>query len=140
MNDATSTTALESLTLIAREIAAYRGGLAGWAYSPDAADQWVASALRNRCVDLAKLVAADVDLAERTAVALAWACMGDDYAVKELAGRFRSMCARMRLVAAIRRHPRAGQFGTLIAAIERGKFTKAQIEFARKLAGEALAA
>lgn len=136
MNTATRTQALEALTTIAREIAAYGGKLGSWAYSPDRADQWSASALRDRCKALAKLVAHDVELAERAHVALAWACMGDAYAVKELAGRFRSACARVRLAAAVRQHPRAGSFGTLLSCIDSGRLSMAQLELARKLEAE----
>ncbi len=140
MNDATCPEVLIALTTIANEIAAYRGGLEGWAYSPDLVDRMAAEGLRIRCRDLAKVVAHDLDLAERTAVALAWACMGDAYAVKELAGRFRSACARVRLVSAIGKHPRAGQFVTLVKAIDSGKFTRPQLDLARKLAAEVNAA
>ena len=136
MNTATNNDVLAALTSIAREIAACRGNLSSFAYSPDRVDQYVAEGLRSHCKALAAMVAHDVDLADRTAVALAWACMGDEYAVKELGGRFKSVCARMRLTAAIRKHPRAGTFATLIRAIESGKFSKPQIELARKLAAE----
>ena len=128
--------ALESLTTIARELSAYGGRLGSWAYSSERVDQWDAEAMRGRCKALALLVAHDVELAERTRVALTWACQGDAYAVKELAGRFRNACARVRLAAAVRRHPRADRFGTLLSCIDSGRLSMAQLELAKKLEAE----
>ena len=128
--------ALDTLTTIARELAGYRGRLGEWARSAEQMDQWAAAALRERCKGLALLVAHDVELAERTNVALAWACQGDAYARKELAGRFGNACARVRLAAAVRRHPRAEHFRTLLSCINSGRLSMAQLELAKKLAAE----
>lgn len=136
MNTALHTEALAAVITIAKEIAAYRGNLSSFAYSSDKVDQYIAEGLRSQCKALAMLVAHDVEVAERTAVALAEACKDDAYAVKELAGRHRSMCARICLTVAIRKHPRAAHFDALIRAIESGKFSKAQLVLARKLADE----
>lgn len=137
MTDATQIDVLAALTHIAREIASYGCNLGSFAYSRDEIDVWHAEALRDRCRALAKLVAMDVELADRTGMALSFACSADPYAAKELAGRFKSLCARIRLTTAIRRHPSAARFATLISAIESGKFTTNQLAFAKTLAAEA---
>lgn len=137
MTDATQIDVLAALTHIASEVASYAGKLESFAYSMEKLDVWHAEALRDKCRSLAKLVAMDVELADRTGVALSFACSADPYAAKELAGRFRSFCARIRLATAIRRHPRAGQFYTLISAIESGKFTAPQLKLAKTIAAEA---
>lgn len=135
---ATETAALEILTHIAREVPRYGGRLSDFAYSIDAIDKIAPEALRRDAMDLAKLVASASDeLVERTRVALFWACQGDDYARKEIAGRFRSGVERLQLIHWIERHPRAGRFGSLMSALAGKRFTKAQLDLGRKLAAEA---
>jgi hypothetical protein len=66
------------------------------------------------------------------------ATQGDEWAAKEVAGRFPSAVRRLRLVAEIGQHPRANKFRTLVDALVRGKYTKAQLALAQKLAAEAV--
>lgn len=136
--NATLETVLSSLLAIQNEIASVRPNLAAFAYSPDLLDRWVAEGVRARALGLAKLVCELSDeQVERVSVCLFWVCSGDVYATAEVAGRFMSAVRRLRLAAAIRRHPRAFNFGSLVSAIERGKYTKAQYALASKLAKEA---
>jgi hypothetical protein len=68
--------------------------------------------------------------------ALEFVCSKDDYAAKEVAGRFLSAVRRVRAIRAIMAHPRGHRFYELRCAIEKGRFTKAQWALAVKLAGE----
>lgn len=134
--------ALALIDAMATEIATYRGRLESWAYSPDAADRWHAQALRDSMGKIAKGLAAGgasgVDVNE-VHCAMVVACAGDEYATAEIAGRFLSAHRRSVLVGRIRRHPKGHQFQTLVAALERGRPTKAQFDLASKLAGEVAA-
>jgi hypothetical protein len=137
MQTTTEAQAMEILTYIAGEVPRYGGNLWSFANSIDRLDQWAASGLRARMGTLCELVYRDAELLERTHVALCFACMGDDYAEKEVAGRFLSLARRITMIDAIKRHPRANYFWNLIDALQRGKFSKEQLGLARKLAAEA---
>lgn len=134
-------TKLEALAEVAdmgKEIASYGGRLASWAYSVDAIDRFPAEAFRRRASRLSQAMAPFTDSeVDEIARALEGACAGDEYAKAEIAGRFRSGVRRARLATAVRRHPRAARFSTLIEAIERGRYTKAQWTLAQRLATEA---
>lgn len=131
-------TALIDVCDIAYSLTAYPNGLSEFAFSPDLPDRWHAEAVRNAAKKIAANVAplSDAEVAQVHA-ALEFVCAGDEYAAKEVAGRFLSAVRRLRVVTAIKKHPRAGKFATLVAAIERGKFTPSQWDFARTLAAEA---
>jgi hypothetical protein len=127
-----------SFAELAAEIARYGGNLQTFADSPDALDRAAPAALRRQAAALAELVAGQADdVAEAAAVALDAACSGDAYARRELAGRFRSAVRRLRVAAAIERHPRAAQFVGLRSAVLRGRCTSAQWQLACALAKEA---
>ena len=72
-------------------------------------------------------------------LALAFACSGDMYAERELAGRFRAGVRRARVLAALERHPRRHRHEALVRALERGRFSREQWTRAQKLAGEVAA-
>ncbi len=124
---------------IAYKLTAYPTGLAGFAYSMDKPDQWHAEAFRSSMAILAHQCLAsgfsDNEIAQVHA-ALAFVCSGDEYAAKEVAGRFMSLVRRLKVLGAIARHPGASRFYTLTDAIGRGKYTKAQWALALKLASE----
>jgi len=130
------TEALDILTTIQGDVRSLVGGMQAFAYSFDEPDRWMAEAVRRKATSLAKLVAHDPALVARCRIALYWACSGDDYGTREVAGRFAGACERIRIVAAIGRHPRAEKFGGLVRALSGKTYTKAQIELGRKLAAE----
>jgi len=135
MNDAQI---LEFLTDFAAELARYSGNLDAWATSFEDMDRWLAQGMRNRgkALALATFTRDAADL-ERIAIAFHWACMGDAWATKEIAGRYLSACRRLALYTAIERHPRARKFASLVSALRSGKFTAKQLAFAKTLAAEA---
>lgn len=137
----TLTEALAAVAHMAEELRRYPGGLGGFAYSTETLDQWHAEAFRKLGTDIARGVHGLPD-AEVTQVheAMVAVCASDEYAAKEVAGRFLGAVRRLRVLAKIARHPRAWKFGTLVRALERGRFTKAQWAFAQRLAAEAVAA
>lgn len=136
---ATLESALTDVCDIAYELTRFPQGLAGFAYSMEQLDQWQAQAFRTASAILAHNVVvgglSDNEIAQVHA-ALAYVCSGDEYAAKEIAGRFLSAVRRIKVLRAIGRHPRGGKFYTLTEAIEKGRFTKAQWQLAVKLASE----
>lgn len=132
--------ALTDVADIAHELTRFPRGLSEFAYSMDEIDKWEAQAFRTAMGILAHQCIrgelSDNEIAQVHA-ALAFVCSGDEYASKEVAGRFMSFVRRTKVLAAIARHPRAGKFYTLTEAIGRGRFTKAQWTLAVKLASEA---
>lgn len=125
---------------MAYELQRYPTGLAGFAYSMETLDQWEAERFRNAAMILAhQCVTSEFSENEIAQVhaALAFVCSKDEYAAKEVAGRFLSAVRRVRVLRAIQRHPRSGRFETLKIALEKGRYTKAQWVLAVKLAGEA---
>ncbi len=143
MVPATLESALAHVGEMAAELARYGGRLCDFAFSMDAIDRWPAEALRTQSAVLAWNVVvgalSDQDVAAVHA-AFVSACAGDEYAAKELAGRFMTGVRRVRVLRAIGQHPRGDRFSTLCEAIERGKFTAAQWALAQKLAAEVKAA
>lgn len=144
MNNTTSKTlndALVDVADIAYELTRYSGKLGEFAYSPERLDQWHAEDVRGRATKIAKVVAAmsDHDV-EAVHMALTFVCAVDEYAAKEIAGRFMSAVKRLRVLRAIGSHPRALRFSDLCEAIEKGRYTKAQWDLAQKLAAEVRAA
>ncbi|XXX79206.1 hypothetical protein WMF30_10570 [Sorangium sp. So ce134] len=132
------TRAWELLTEIADDVPRYGGRLEVFASSIDWIDRAWPEALRRRAAEIAQLVGpASDELVERTWLALACACTGDAYAEREIAGRFRSGVRRLRVIAAIERHPKRDRHGALVAALERGRFTAEQWARAQRLANEA---
>jgi hypothetical protein len=131
--------AMTDVADIAYELLRFPTGLAGFAYSDEKIDQWHAEAFRNSMMILAHQCLAsgfsDNEIAQVHA-ALAFVCSVDEYAAKEVAGRFMSLVRRLKVLSAIARHPRANRFYTLTDAIGRGKHTKAQWTLALKLASE----
>ena len=125
---------------IAYELLRFPRGLAQFAYSMDEPDRWHAEAFRNACAVLAHQCVtsgfSDNEIAQVHA-ALAFVCSTDEYASKEVAGRFLSAVRRVRVLRAVNRHPRSGRFETLKIALEKGRYTKAQWALALKLANEA---
>ncbi|WP_438029072.1 hypothetical protein [Sorangium sp. So ce233] len=135
------TRAWEVLTEIAAEVPRYGGRLEAFACSVDWIDRAWPEALRRRAAELAQLVApAPDELVERACLALAFACAGDSYAEREIAGRFRSGVRRLRVLDALERHPKRSRHGALVRALERGRFTAEQWKLAQRLANEAPAA
>ena len=130
--------AWELLTEIAAEVPRYGGRLEAFASSIDWIDRAWPEALRRRAAEFAQLVALGSDeLVERTWLALAFACAGDAYAEREIAGRFRSGVRRLRVLEALERHPKRDRHGALVRALERGRFTREQWARAQRLASEA---
>ena len=126
---------------IATSIRRCSPNVGAFAQSIDAADRIVASAIRERAIELAEsLVGAPAEAVDAAEAALAEACEGDRWATEEVAGRFRSAITRLELVAAVERHPRAWKFRSLVSAIRRGRFSRKQLAFAKRLAEEAPAA
>lgn len=135
------TKAIEILTRIALDVPTYRGKMAEFAYSTESLDRFGVETLRLWTTDLAKLVAHEGDeLVERTNVALRMACAGDEFAEKEIAGRFMSAVKRLRNIKILAAHPRAGRFYDLIDRYRAGKaLTKPQRGLLAKLIEEARA-
>jgi hypothetical protein len=92
---------------------------------------------RARMGNIALVVATDSGAEAVAGWMLAWACRGDAWALKEVAGRFHSACARVRLAVKIGRRRDAGRWESLVRAVMRGKASPKQMDLARKLAGEA---
>lgn len=133
----TITEALAAVAHMATELRRYPHGLGTFAYSNETLDQWHAEAFRKLSTDIARgafeLPDAEVAQIHEAMVAV---CACDEYAAKEVAGRFLGAVKRLRVLAKIARHPRAWKFGNLVAAIEKGRFTKEQWAFAQRLAAE----
>lgn len=130
----------EAIAAIATSIRRCNPSCGAFAHSFDYADRIVAEAIRNRARKLAhELVdsGADDETVATTHAALKAACKGDFWAEKEVAGRFLSAVERLRLCRAISHHPRARRFESLVNALARGRFTRKQLAFARRLAKEA---
>lgn len=139
MIPATLDSALVDVCDIAHELTSYRGRLGDFAFSTDSLDRGHAEALRKQIAILAwNVVVGDMTDNEIAQVhaALAHVCSADEYAAKELAGRFLSSVRRVRVLRAIGQHPRANRFDSLTDAIEKGRHTKAQWAFALRLAAE----
>lgn len=125
---------------VAAELERYRGKLGSWAYSMERFDQIDAERFRVACTILAhQCVSSGFSQNEIAQVhaALAFVCSGDEYATKEVAGRFLSGVRRVKVLRAIGRHPRRARFETLTIALEKGRYTRAQWDLAVKLAMEA---
>lgn len=139
MNNAATKSAADLLAEISYDVRRMGGNGAGFAYSMDAIDHTIPHVIRRDAMTLARAVAVagDEELTVRAHVALCWACQGDDWAEKEVAGRFLSAVRRVLVLRAIAKHPRADRFYTLRSAIERGRFSKAQWQLACRLAKEA---
>lgn len=128
--------ALEILTRADAYVRRYNGVLTELSQSTEWLDYGIPQNIRDMAKDLAKVTFEDADLAERAFLALAWVCRNDDWATREVAGRFLSLCKRLVLVSTINRHPRAWKFESLTDALLRGRATAAQLKFARTLAAE----
>lgn len=113
----------------------YGGNMSGFVYSPDEIDRWGALNLRTRAAGIAKEAAKlSDDDAERVTAAMVRACAGDEYAEKEIAGRFANAILRCRMIARIESKGLTQKFWSLVNAVERGRATKKQMAFAARLA------
>lgn len=122
---------------IATLIAKHGGNLSAFAYSIDMVDRIGPMAIRERAAELARLC---IDLGDDDVRAvkmrLVEACGDDEWALSEVAKRFTSAVVRLRLVRDINRHPRADRFVSLVRALKRGRYSRKQLAFAKRLANE----
>lgn len=124
----------EALTDIAADVYAYRGTLACRARNGYPEETGILEWLRARVQKLAFSVAHDADLAERVFLALAWACRVDDWATRELAARFGSLCLRLQLIAAVECRSDAKKHRKLLAALSSRRCSASDIAAAKLLA------
>lgn len=136
----TTQSTTDQIANIAAAIARCSPNVGTFAQSLDEIDRMVAGAIRRRAVELAEsLVGASSEDIDAAHAALVVACSGDMWATAQIAKRFRSALLRFELVRAISRHPRAVRFSSLTEAISRGRYTRKQLAFAKRLAAEVAA-
>lgn len=136
LNETEIEATLESLNYLADQVPTYGGRLEDFAASMDSLDTLGPRCMRDRVVDIAKLVAHETDdVVAWHHVAISWACQGDAWAVREVAGRFMSAVRRLRLAWKVRAHSGC-KFWDLAEAIVRARYTAKQWAFAKKLAAE----
>jgi hypothetical protein len=91
---------------------------------------------RRRMGGVARRVCNDSGAVAVAYLCLSLICASDPWATKEVPGRFLSAARRIALATKVSRHRNAHRFDSLIRAIERGRATKAQMDFATRLASE----